>query len=49
MKGFNKGGVHKVLVVNESGRIRSSGFRLDKFRFNKETNKNRLIIRVVDE
>ncbi len=36
MKGYNKGDVNKVLIVREQGRTRSSVFKLDTFRFNKD-------------
>lgn len=49
MKGFNKGDIYKVLLVRELGRIWSNGFKLDKFRFNRDIGKNWFINRVVDE
>ncbi len=48
MRGFNNGDINKVLVVGEPGRTRSNGFKLEKFRFNKETGKNWFTNRVVD-
>ncbi len=49
MKGLHKGDIHKVLLVREQGRTRSNGFKLDKFRFNRDIGKNRFPNRVVDE
>ena len=49
MRGFNTGNVNKVLVVSEPGRTRSNGFKLEKFRFNKDIGKNWFINRVMDE
>ncbi len=49
MKGYNKGDVNKVLIVSEQGRMRSNGFKLDKFRFHKGIGKNWFTNRVVDE
>ena len=49
MKGYNKGDINKVLMVREQGRTRSNGFKLDKFRFNKDIGKNWFTNRVVDE
>ncbi len=49
MKGYNKGDVNMVLIVKEQGRTRSNGFKLDKFRFNKDIGKNWFTNRVVDE
>ncbi len=49
MKGYKKGDVNKVLIVREQGRTRSNGFKLDKFRFNKDIGKNWLTNRIVDE
>ncbi len=45
----NKGDVNKVLIVRGNGTTRSNGFKLDKFRFNKDIGKNWFINRVVDE
>ncbi len=36
VRGINNGDVNKVLHVSEPGRTRSNGFKLDKFRFNKD-------------
>ena len=49
VKGFNKGDLSKVLIVNEQSRTRSNGFKLDKFRFKKEIGRNWFTNRVVDE
>ncbi len=49
MKGYNKGYINKVLIVNEQGRTRSNGFKLDKFIFSKDIGKNWFTKRVVDE
>ncbi len=49
MKGYNKVDINKVLIVKEQGRTRSNGFKLDKFRFNKDVGKNWFTNRVVDE
>ncbi len=49
MKGFNKGAVNKVLVVEEQGRTRSNCLKLDEFRFNKDMSRNQFTNRVVDE
>ncbi len=49
MKGYNKGDINKVLVVRELGRTCSSGFKLDKFRFNEDIGKNWFTKRVVNE
>ena len=49
MKGYNKGDINKVLIVREQDRTRSNGFKLDKFRFNKDIGKNWFTNRVVDE
>ena len=49
MKGYNKGDINKVLIVREQNRTRSNGFKLDKFRFNREIGKNWFTNRVVDE
>ena len=49
MKGLNKGDTHKVLLVGEQSRTRNNGFKLDKFRFNRDIGKNWFTNRVVDE
>ncbi len=49
MKGFNKGDVNKILIVKEPGRTRGNGFKLDKFRFNKDIGKNWFTTRGVNE
>ena len=49
MKGINSGDINKVLLVSEPGRTRSNGFKLDKFRFNKDMGKYWFTNRVVDE
>ncbi len=49
MKGFNRGDVTKVLIVKEPCRTRSNGFKLDKFRFNNDMDRNWFTNRVVDE
>ncbi len=49
MKGHNKGYINKVLIVREQGWTRSNGFKLYKFRFNKDIGKNWFTNRVVDE
>ncbi len=40
MRGFNNGDINKILILSETGRTRSNGFKLDKFRFNKDKGKN---------
>ncbi len=49
MKGYNKGDINKVLFVREQGMTRCNGFKLDKFRFNKDMGKNWIANRIVDE
>ena len=49
IKGFNKGDISKVLIVSDQGRTRSNGYKLDKFRFNREIGRNWFTNRVVDE
>ncbi len=49
MMGYNKGDINKVLIVREQGRTRSNGFKLDKFRFNKDIGKNWFTNKVVNE
>ncbi len=44
MKGYNKGDINKVLIMREQGRTRSNGFKIDKFRFNKDIGKNWLLL-----
>ena len=44
VKGFNKGYVGKVLMVN-----RSNGFKLEKCRFSKEITRNWFTNKVVDD
>lgn len=49
MKGINKGDISRVLKVSSQDRTRSNGFKLDKFRFQKEIGRNWFGNRVVDE
>ncbi len=49
MKRYNKGDVNKVLIVSEQGTTRRNGFKLDKFRFNKDIRNNCLTNRLEDE
>ncbi len=49
MKGYNNGNVNKILIVKEPGSTRGNGFKLDKFRFNKDMGKNWFTNRLVDE
>ena len=49
IKGFNKGDTSKVLTVNEQARTRSSGFRLDEYRFKQEIDRKWFPNKVVDE
>ena len=49
VKGFNKGDISKVLIVNGPGRTRTNGYKLEKFRFKKEIGKNWFTNRVLDE
>ncbi len=49
MRGFNTGDIDKVLMVSGPGRTRSNGFKLEKFRFNKDIGKNWFTNRVVYE
>ncbi len=49
MKGYNKGDVNKVIIIREQSRTRSSRFKLDKSRFNKDMGKNWFTNRVLDE
>ena len=48
-KGINKGDINLVLKINNQGRTRSNGFKLDKFRFRKEIGRNWFGNRVVDQ
>ena len=47
MKGFNKGDVRKVLTISSQDRTRNNGFKLEKYRFNKEIGRNWFINMVV--
>ncbi len=49
MRGYNKCDVSKVLILSEQGRMRSIGFKLDEFIFNKDIGKDWFTIRVVSE
>ncbi len=49
MKKYNKGDINKVLTVREQGRTCSNGFKIHKFRFNKDIGKNWSTSRVVNE
>lgn len=49
MTGVNKGDVSKVLKLHQQDRTRTSGFKLDKFRFRKEIGRNWFGSRIVDE
>ena len=46
--GINKGDINRVLKLNNLGRTRSNGFKLDKTRFRKEIGRNWFGNRVVD-
>ena len=48
-RGYNKGDVSEILVVCNQDRMRSNGFKLDKWRFNTEIGRNWFTNRVVDE
>ena len=48
-KGINKGDIAKVLKVEEQGRTRTHGYKLDKFRCRREVGKNWFTNTVVDE
>lgn len=37
VKGFNKSDIGKVLSLNEHPRTHSQGYKLDRYRFKKET------------
>ena len=39
VKGFNQGDINRVLIVQEQGRTRNNGYKLDKFRFKKDIGK----------
>ena len=47
VKGFNKGNINKVFIVKEKVRTRINVFKLDKFRYKKDLDKNRFTDRVV--
>ena len=49
MKGINKGDIGRVLKISMQDRTRTNGFKLDKFRFQKEIGRNWFGNRVVDE
>ena len=46
--GINEGDISKVLKISPQGRTRNNGFKLDKFRFQKEIGRNWFSNRVVD-
>ena len=49
VKGFNKGGVGKVLTIGSQDITRSNGFKLEKCRSSKEIGRNWFTNRVVDD
>lgn len=48
MKGFNNGGVNRVLVVKEQSRTRSNEFKIDQFGFLNDIDKNWITNKMVD-
>ena len=49
VKGFDKGDVGKILTISSQDRTRNNGFKLEKYRFNKEIGRNWFTNRVVDD